>query len=314
MYEGFPKNTAEGVDFMMATETPQAGVPARRTIRDLARHKDGTPLVCLTAYTAPMARLFDPHVDMLLVGDSVGMVIYGMDSTLGVEVGTMIAHGRAVVRASQRACVVVDLPFGSYQESPAQAFATAARVMAETGCAAVKLEGGAEMAETVAFLVARGMPVLAHVGLTPQAVNAMGGFRTQGRDAADADRIRRDADAVAAAGAFAVVVEGVVEPLARDITARLRVPTIGIGASAACDGQILVSDDMLGLYGEFQPKFVKRYADLSAQVDESVAAYAEEVRARRFPSPAHVFTPKGSAKAPAESDAGGGPDKGGSSA
>jgi len=271
---------------MTADETP---APVRRTtIRDLARHKGGTPLACLTAYTAPMARLFDPHVDMMLVGDSVGMVVYGMDTTLGVTVDMMVAHGRAVVRSSQRAFVVVDLPFASYQESPAQAFATAARVMTETGCNAVKLEGGQDMAETVRFLVTRGIPVMAHIGLTPQSVNAMGGFRIQGRQAAEAARIREDAAAVAEAGAFAVLIEGVVEPLARQITERLTVPTIGIGASAACDGQILVCDDLLGLFGGFRPRFVKRYADLGAAVSQSVAAYVEEVRARRFPADEHV--------------------------
>lgn len=259
------------------------------TTRDIRARKGGTPIVCLTAYTAPMARLLDPHVDVLLVGDSLGMVVYGMETTLGVTLDMMIAHGAAVSRGAGRACVVVDLPFASYQESPGQAFRSAARVMAGTGCRAVKLEGGAEMAETISFLTARGVPVLAHVGLTPQSVNALGGFRTQGRSGADAERILKDAAAVTEAGAFAVVVEGVVEPLARDITDRIAVPTIGIGASAACDGQILVSEDMLGLSGGRPPKFVKRYADLGDEVDRAVAAYADDVRARRFPEAAHVF-------------------------
>jgi 3-methyl-2-oxobutanoate hydroxymethyltransferase len=263
----------------------------RRTARDIAQQKNATPIVCLTAYTAPVARALDAHVDLMLVGDSLGMVLYGMETTLGVTLDMMTAHGAAVTRASGHACVVVDLPFGSYQESPQQAFASAARVLRETGCHAVKLEGGAAMAETIAFLTARGVPVLAHVGLTPQSVQVMGGYRTQGRDPEEAERVRADARAVAEAGAFAVVVEGVVERLAKQITRDLSAPTIGIGASAACDGQILVTEDMLGLSGDFRPRFVKRYADLGAAAGEAVAAYADDVRARRFPDAAHVFDP-----------------------
>ncbi|CAH2605597.1 3-methyl-2-oxobutanoate hydroxymethyltransferase (plasmid) [Rhodovastum atsumiense] len=215
------------------------------------------PFVCLTAYTTPMARLLDPHVDLLLVGDSLGMVLYGLESTLPVTLEMMIAHGAAVMRGTQRACVVVDMPFGSYQESPQQAFRNAARLLAETGCAAVKLEGGVEMAETIRFLTARGVPVCGHVGLMPQSVNATG-YRVQGRDAAEAGRVTEDARAVAAAGAFAVVIEGTTRPLAAAITRDLPVPTIGIGAAPECDGQILVSDDMLGLFTAFTPRFVKR--------------------------------------------------------
>ncbi|MBB4285205.1 3-methyl-2-oxobutanoate hydroxymethyltransferase [Roseospira goensis] len=273
----------------------------RATVRTIAARKGGDPVVCLTAYTAPMAGLLDPHVDLLLVGDSLGMVVYGLPTTLGVTVDMMIAHGQAVMRGSQRACVIVDLPFGSYQESPQQAFRTAARVMAETGCAGVKLEGGREMAETVAFLVGRGIPVLGHVGLKPQSVNAAGGFRAHGRDPAEAEAIVEDARAVAAAGAFALVLEGTVEPLARTVTAAVPCPVIGIGASPACDGQVLVSDDLLGLFGAFTPRFVKRYAELGAQVSEAAAAYAAEVTARRFPGPEHCF--KGPATAPSR-DAG----------
>jgi len=250
------------------------------------------PIVCLTAYTAPMARLLDAHVDLLLVGDSLGMVVYGFDSTLPVTLDLMIAHGAAVVRGSRRACVVIDLPFGSYQESPQQAFRNAARVMAETGAQAVKLEGGLEMAETVAFLAARGIPVLGHVGLMPQSVNSLGGYRAVGRDDAVAERIRADAHAIADAGAFAVVIEGTVEPLARSISAELPIPTIGIGASPACDGQVLVSDDLLGLFAEFTPKFVKRYADLGTAVSHAAEQYAADVRARRFPGPEHCFSVK----------------------
>lgn len=266
--------------------------PARRTtVADIAARKGAEPLVCLTAYTTPMARLLDPHVDLLLVGDSLGMVLYGMDSTLGVTLDMMIAHGRAVRRGVANACVVVDLPFASYQASPAQAFENAARVMAETGADAVKLEGGAEMAETVAFLAARGIPVLGHVGLMPQSVNALGGYRARGRGD-EAEKLSRDARAIADAGAFAVVIEGTVEPVARAITAELAAPTIGIGASPACDGQILVTDDMVGLFDGHVPKFVKQYATVARQIDDAVAAYADDVRARRFPADKHCFAAK----------------------
>lgn len=262
------------------------------TVRDLQGRKGGTPIVCLTAYTAPMARLLDRHADVLLVGDSLGMAVYGMETTLDVSVETMINHGRAVAKAAERACVVVDLPFASYQESPEQAFRTAATVLARTGASAVKLEGGQEMAETVRFLIARGIPVMGHVGLTPQAVNQLGGFRIQGRDEAAAERIRADATAIARAGAFALVVEGVVEPLAREITRAVKIPAIGIGASADCDGQVLVSEDMLGLFGEKTPRFVKHYARLDQTIDAAVRQYAEEVRQRSFPQAAHVIRPR----------------------
>ena len=261
--------------------------PGSVTVRDIARRKGETPIVCLTAYTTSMARILDPLVDLLLVGDSLGMVLYGMDTTLGVGLDTMVAHGRAVVRGADHACVIVDLPFGSYQESPQQAFRSAARVMAETGCAGVKLEGGSEMAETIAFLVARGVPVMGHVGLTPQSVHALGGFRTQGRSQAEAARILAGAEAVAGAGAFAVVVEATVEPLAREITERIAVPTIGIGASPACDGQILVTEDLLGLTGDMAPRFVKRYAAVDEVIAAAVTAFTEDVRERRFPGKEH---------------------------
>jgi 3-methyl-2-oxobutanoate hydroxymethyltransferase len=261
--------------------------PGSVTVRGIARRKGETPIVCLTAYTTSMARILDPLVDLLLVGDSLGMVLYGMDTTLGVGLDTMVAHGRAVVRGADHACVIVDLPFGSYQESPQQAFRSAARVMAETGCAGVKLEGGSEMAETIAFLVARGVPVMGHVGLTPQSVHALGGFRTQGRSQAEAARILAGAEAVAGAGAFAVVVEATVEPLAREITERIAVPTIGIGASPACDGQILVTEDLLGLTGDMAPRFVKRYAAVDEVIAAAVTAFTEDVRERRFPGKEH---------------------------
>lgn len=254
----------------------------------IAGSKGHAPLVCLTAYTTPMARLVDRHCDIVLVGDSVGMVLHGLPSTLQVTLDMMILHGKAVRRGVERALMVVDMPFGTYEESPAQAFHNAARLMRETGCAAVKIEGGARIAATIHFLTTRGIPVMAHVGLTPQAVNAVGGYMVQGRGA-DGDRVAQDAVAVADAGAFAVVLEKVPEPLANRITAQIAVPTIGIGASPQCDGQILVVDDMLGAFTDFQPKFVHRYAELGRAADEAIAAYAADVRARRFPTAAHVF-------------------------
>ena len=266
--------------------------PARRlTVRDIARAKGGEPIVSLTAYTAPVARIVDEACDFILVGDSLGMVLYGMESTVGVTVEMMIAHGRAVVRATQRACIVVDLPFGSYEQSPAQAFGTAARIMAETGCTAVKLEGGQEMAETIGFLTARGIPVLGHIGLMPQSVNAAGGFRVQGKTEESARRILADARAVEAAGAFGIVIENTVELLSRTLTQELAVPTIGIGASPACDGQILVTEDIVGLAGPFRPRFVKRYAALGDGLAGAVRDYAADVRARRFPGPEHTANP-----------------------
>lgn len=255
---------------------------------DIAARKGGTPIVCLTAYTTPMARLVDRHCDVVLVGDSVGMVLHGLPSTLGVTLDMMIMHGQAVRRGIERALMVVDMPFGSYEEGPEQAFRNAARIMAETGCAAVKIEGGEAMAATIRFLTARGIPTMAHVGLTPQAVNTFGGYKVQGRGDA-ADRVLRDAQAVTEAGAFSIVLEKVTEPLARTITEKLAIPTIGIGASSACDGQILVVDDMLGMFTDFRPKFVKRYAELGQAADAAIAAYATEVRERRFPAHEHVF-------------------------
>ena len=264
----------------------------RISIPQIRARKGKEPLVCLTAYTTQMARRLDPHVDLLLVGDSLGMVLYGFDSTLPVTLDMMIAHGGAVMRGSERACVIVDLPFGSYQESPQQAFRSAARVMAETGASGVKLEGGEEMAETVHFLVRRGIPVCAHVGLMPQAVNVAGGFKATGRSEEEARQVTRDAEAMARAGAFAIVLEGTLEPVAAAITAALPIPTIGIGASPACDGQILVSDDVFGLFSDFTPRFVKRYAELGEQISAAAGAYARDVRARRFPALEHCFLPK----------------------
>lgn len=247
------------------------------------------PIVSLTAYTTPIARLLDPHCDLLLVGDSVGMVLYGMSTTVGVTMEMMIAHGQAVMRAATNACVIVDLPFGSYQETKEQAFRNAARIMKETGCDGVKLEGGEEMAETVHFLTGRGIPVFGHIGLMPQLVNTIGGYRSMGRSVQEAEKIRRDADAISAAGAFAIVIEGTVEPLAREISAVLNIPTIGIGASAACDGQVLVSDDMLAIFNDFKPRFVKHFAQLAPTISKAAEEYANEVRARTFPGPEHTF-------------------------
>lgn len=264
---------------------------------DIRARKGMEPLVVLTAYTTPMARLVDPHCDIALVGDSVGMVLHGMPSTLGVTMEMMLLHGRSVVKGCQKAMVVIDMPFASYEESPAQAYRNAARLMAETGAPAVKLEGGAHMAETIAFLTKRGVPVMAHIGLTPQAVNTLGGYKVVGRED-EADRVMADALAVQAAGAFAVVLEKVPMGLAGRITEALDIPTIGIGAGAACDGQVLVIDDMLGLFTEFRPKFVKRYAELGKTADEAIAAYAADVRARAFPAAEHAFADVLPVKAP----------------
>ncbi len=263
--------------------------PVRRlTVPGIAARKHKEPIVMLTAYTARMAQILDRHCDMLLVGDSLGQVIYGLDTTVKVTLDMMIAHGAAVVRGSYRAVVVVDLPFGSYEESPQQAFANAARVMKETGAAGVKLEGGTAMAETIGFLSARGIPVVGHVGLTPQAVNALGGYGARGRSEAEAAKILADAKAVAGAGAFALVVEGVVESLGRRITESVACPTIGIGASVACDGQVLVVDDMLGMF-ERVPRFVERFDDLAVRIDAAAASYAAAVRERRFPTEKQLY-------------------------
>jgi len=264
-------------------------VPSIRT-----RKQDGKterPIVMLTAYTMRMAQLLDPHCDMLLVGDSLGQVIYGLPSTIPVTTEMMCAHGAAVVRGSWHALVGVDMPFGSYEAAPEIAFESAARVLKETGCAAVKLEGGEEMAETIAFLTLRGIPVIGHVGLTPQAVNMLGGYGARGREDLEAEKILADARAVAEAGAFCMVVEGVMEELASRISAEVAIPIIGIGASAECDGQVLVTEDMLGLF-ERTPRFVKRYDNLAERVSAAAASYADEVRSRAFPSADETYRPK----------------------
>ena len=280
-------------DTSRATPSP---VPGKRmtapSIR--ARKVDGAteqPIVMLTAYTMRMAQLLDPHCDMLLVGDSLGQVIYGLNSTIPVTMEMMCAHGAAVVRGSWHALVGVDMPFGSYEGSPEEAFASAARILKETGCAAVKLEGGEAMAPTIAMLVNRGIPVIGHVGLTPQAVNVLGGYGARGKSEGEAGKILADARAVADAGAFAIVVEGVMEELASDVARAVAPPVIGIGASAQCDGQVLVTEDMLGLF-ERTPRFVKRYADLAAEIGAAAGRYAAEVRDRSFPTADQTYRPK----------------------
>jgi len=263
----------------------------RLTAPDIRARKGGEPIVMLTSYHAHTAAIADKHCDVILVGDSLGMVMHGLETTVPVTLDMMILQGLAVMRGSRRALVVVDMPFGSYEASKEQAFMSAARVLKETGCGAVKLEGGKRMADTIRFLVERGVPVMAHVGLTPQSINTIGSFRAQGRDEADWGPIEQDAIAVSQAGAFSVVIEAVAEPLARRLTGAVPIPTVGIGASSACDGQVLVMEDMLGLSPRV-PKFVKRYGDLGPGIDKAIADYAAEVRSRAFPGPQHVYPMK----------------------
>jgi 3-methyl-2-oxobutanoate hydroxymethyltransferase len=287
------------IDTSTSRATPSP-VPGKRTtapsirarkLLDDNRYATEQPIVMLTAYTMRLAQLLDPHCDMLLVGDSLGQVIYGLPSTIPVTLEMMCAHGAAVVRGSWHALVGVDMPFGSYEASPEKAFESAARIMKETGCAAVKLEGGEAIAPTIDLLTHRGVPVIGHVGLTPQAVNVLGGYGARGREEREAEKIIADAKAVADAGAFCIVVEGVMEGLASDISAQVAPPVIGIGASAACDGQVLVTDDMLGMF-ERTPRFVKRYDDLAARISEAARTYADEVRSRSFPTADQTYKPK----------------------
>jgi len=266
----------------------------RLTPTDIRKQKGKEPIVMLTAYTAAMARALDSHVDLLLVGDSLGMVLYGYDNTLKVTVEMMIRHGSAVVRASRHAGVVVDLPFGSYQESPQVAYRNAAMILAKTGCSAVKLEGGQEMAETVSFLVQRGVPVMGHIGLTPQHINTIGGFRAQGRTASEAEKLKTDAIAISDAGAFAIVAEAMPMETGAAVTKAASASIIGIGAGERCDGQILVTHDILGLAGSFKPKFVKRYIDLDAQISAAAEDFSKDVRSRKFPSKIHNYQLKNS--------------------
>ena len=276
------------IDTSTSRANPTPAPMRRLTVPAIQARKGGEPIVMLTAYTKRMAQLMDPHCDLLLVGDSLAQVIYGLPSTLPVTLDMMIAHGAAVVRGSHHAVVIVDLPFGSYEASPERAFETAARVLAETGAAGVKLEGGVTMAPVVEFLTRRGIPVMGHVGLTPQAVNALGGYGARGRSNAEHAQIIDDTRAIAEAGAFAIVAEGVMEGLANELTAAVPVPVIGIGASAQCDGQVLVSEDMLGLF-ERTPRFVKKFDDLAGRISAAVETYAADVRSRSFPGPDQVY-------------------------
>lgn len=261
----------------------------RKTVKDIAAAKGGTPLVMLTAYDAPTAAILDAHCDILLVGDSLGMVVHGLPSTVGVTMEMMILHGQAVMRGSSQAMVVVDMPFGSYETNADQAFLNAVRIMKETGCQAIKIESGAYAAGQIAHLVERGIPVMGHIGLRPQAIHVDGGFRAKGRTDGERERVIAEARAAADAGAFCIVIEGVAEDLAAEISAEVSCPTIGIGASAACDGQVLVTQDMLGLF-DWTPKFVRRYADLRVAIDAAAAEYAADVRARRFPGTAETYS------------------------
>ncbi|NMW31283.1 3-methyl-2-oxobutanoate hydroxymethyltransferase [Altererythrobacter sp. RZ02] len=288
-------STTFQLDTATSRATPTPAPMKRLTVpRIRSRKVDGVteePLVMLTAYTARQAQLLDAHCDLLLVGDSLGQVIYGLPSTIPVTLDMMANHGAAVVRGSYHSVVVVDMPFGSYESSPQLAFESAAHLLKETGAAAVKLEGGEAMAETVAFLNQRGIPVMGHIGLTPQAVNVLGGYMARGRSDSEADKIVSDAKALDEAGAFAVVVEGVVEPIAIAVTEAISCPTIGIGASAKCDGQVLVTDDMLGMFDRV-PRFVKKYDDIAGMIEKTVQTYAEEVRDRSFPGPEQTYQPK----------------------
>lgn len=261
----------------------------RISVADIINRKNSTPLVCLTAYTASFAKIFDKYCDIILVGDTLGMIIYGMESTIAVTLDMMINHGKAVVKSSNKACVIVDMPFATYQESPKQAFRNAAKILKETGCTGVKLEGGVELAETIEFLTQNGIPVMAHIGLMPQHINVYGSYKYQGRNVATKNKILLDAKKVAQSGAFAVVLESIDKSLAEKITKEISIPTIGIGASAKCDGQVLVCDDMLGLFTDFKPKFVKRYANLAQDIQNAVSNYSEEVKLRKFPDDNFCF-------------------------
>ena len=284
-------STTFTIDTSTSRANPTPAPMKRLTVPAIRKAKGVTPLVMLTAYTVRTAQLLDPHCDILLVGDSLGQVVYGLPSTVPVTLEMMAAHGAAVVRGSYHAVVVIDMPFGSYEASPEKAFESAAFLLKQTGAAAVKMEGGLAMAPTVRFLSERGIPVMGHVGLTPQAVNVLGGYGARGRSKAEADKIIADSVAIAEAGAFAIVVEGVVEPIAIEITRAIGCPTIGIGASAQCDGQVLVAEDMLGMF-ERTPRFVKRFEDLAGRISAAVETYAADVRSRSFPGPEQIYAPK----------------------
>lgn len=262
----------------------------RKTIIDIKKQKNHEPIVCLTAYSAPMAKLVDEFVDIILVGDSLGMVVYGMETTLQVTLDMMINHTKAVTKSSHKAFIVADMPFGTYEKSKEQAFENAAKLISETGCNAVKIEGGVKMQETIEFLSQRGIPVMAHIGLMPQMINSYDGYKPHGKSDEIQEKIIQDAKAVQEAGAFSVVIEAVTEDLANKITDILQIPVIGIGASNKCDGQILVVDDMLGMFTEFKPKFVKRYANLADDIKKAIEQYSSEVKARSFPQKDNIFS------------------------
>jgi 3-methyl-2-oxobutanoate hydroxymethyltransferase len=273
---------------------PKGGgeAPIRKvTVPDLrARKEAGPPIAMVTAYDYTMALLLDEGgADVVLVGDSLGMVVQGLPNTLPVTIDDIIYHGRAVSRALRRAHLVGDMPFMSYQSSPKEAVKNAGRLMKEGAYEAVKLEGGAEIAPHIRKIVAAGIPVMGHVGLTPQHVHAMGGFKVQGKREDDADRIIRDARALEDAGCYSIVIEGVPADVAARITEAVAIPTIGIGAGPECDGQVLVCYDFLGMFRGLRPKFVKRYAELGDQVVEATRAYVDEVRSGAFPAPEHSF-------------------------
>lgn len=261
----------------------------RITVPQIKAQRKQTKIVCLSTYTAPFARLADEVADIILVGDSLGMVLYGLDSTLGVTIEMMCLHGRAVVKATDKALVVVDMPFGSYQGCKYKAYENAARIMAETNCSAVKLEGGKEIAENIKFLAERGIPVMAHIGMQPQSFNSYGGFKFRGRDKDEFEKIIDDAKAVEEAGAFAIVIEGVTRILAKRITDRVKIPTIGIGAAQECDGQVLVAEDILGLGSNQKPRFVKKYAELNEIIKDALADFAADVKDSKFPAKEHTY-------------------------
>lgn len=284
-------STTYTVDSSTSRAHPTPSPMRRLAAPQISKRKNAEPVVMLTAYTARYAQILDEHCDMLLVGDSLGQVIYGLPSTLPVTLDMMIAHGAAVVRGSMHSCVIIDMPFATFEVSPEEAYRNAARVLAETGAQGVKLEGGAAMAPTIKFLVERGIPVVGHIGLMPQQINRLGSYRARGQGNEEWAQVLEDAKAVDEAGAFAMVVEGVVEPLAEEVSRSVKTVTIGIGASAACDGQVLVTEDMLGLF-ERTPRFVKRFDTLSDRISAAVATYAEEVKARRFPSEDYIYPKK----------------------
>ncbi len=265
---------------------------SQKTPAEIQSRKNAVPVVCLTAYSTPMAKLLDPYCDLLLVGDSIGMALYGMEDTLGVTLDIMINHGKAVMRGAELACVVVDMPYGTYEDNSDDALKNAKRIIDETGCHAVKLEGGVDVADTIAHLVENGVPVMAHIGLQPQSVRKEGGYRVKGKTDEDAARLIKDAQAIEKAGAFSVVIEGTIESVSADITKTIGIPTIGIGASASCDGQVLVSEDMLGLTVGHVPKFAREYAHLRDEITRAATAYAADVRSRAFPADAEIYKKK----------------------